>query len=283
VPNGQDGMSGVKFTPDQTTYTALGYRLYTPNWGQPLPGNATIGPNAGIPGPILRGRVGDTILVHFKNNDTHYGFPHSIHPHGVQYDPTSDGAWLAINPNKPGTAIPPGGTYTYRYVALPNSIGTWVYHDHSIPQSLTGGAPVPELGAELGLFGMVVIDDPAAPPVDREIYLFFHDVYADDIPSLAQDVDCFNGYAYIGNTPTFTAGLGQRVRWRIAALGKEFHVFHLHGHRWLMNGQFTDTQILGPATTTTFDYLEGNPGNWLYHCHVVDHMMGGMVGQYVVE
>ena len=32
-----------------------------------------------------------------------------------------------------------------------------------------------------------------------------------------------------------------------------------------------------------FDYVEENPGTWLYHCHVIDHMMGGMVGHYVVH
>jgi hypothetical protein len=26
------------------------------------------------------------------------------------------------------------------------------------------------------------------------------------------------------------------------------------------------------------EYIEDNPGRWLYHYHVVDHMMVGMVG-----
>lgn len=26
-----------------------------------------------------------------------------------------------------------------------------------------------------------------------------------------------------------------------------------------------------------------SPGKWLYHWHVVDHMMGGMIGHYVVS
>ncbi|MEU7095650.1 multicopper oxidase domain-containing protein [Kitasatospora aureofaciens] len=26
----------------------------------------------------------------------------------------------------------------------------------------------------------------------------------------------------------------------------------------------------------------GQPGDWIYHCHVTDHMMGGMVGRYKV-
>jgi FtsP/CotA-like multicopper oxidase with cupredoxin domain len=33
----------------------------------------------------------------------------------------------------------------------------------------------------------------------------------------------------------------------------------------------------------SFDFIEDNPGKWLYHCHVTDHMMGGMSGLYVVE
>jgi FtsP/CotA-like multicopper oxidase with cupredoxin domain len=76
--------------------------------------------------------------------------------------------------------------------------------------------------------------------------------------------------------------MGERIRWRVAALGKEFHAFHIHGHRWLFNGRFDDTLVLGPATTVTFDLVEDNPGTWLYHCHVTDHFMGGMVGRYVV-
>ena len=36
-----------------------------------------------IPGPLLRARVGDRLLVHFKNLDTLYKRPHSMHFHGV--------------------------------------------------------------------------------------------------------------------------------------------------------------------------------------------------------
>jgi len=77
--------------------------------------------------------------------------------------------------------------------------------------------------------------------------------------------------------------VGDRVRWHIAVLGKEFHVFHVHGHRWQTNGQFTDTHLLGPSMAASFEFVEDNPGKWLYHCHVTDHMMGGMTGLYVVE
>jgi FtsP/CotA-like multicopper oxidase with cupredoxin domain len=282
VPSGYDSMMNVNYTSDQTSFIALGYRAYTPHWQRLLPGGAAIGPNTGIPGPTLRAEVGDTIILHFRNNDTYYGFPHSIHPHGVRYTPANDGAWSGLDPHKPGTAVKPGETYTYTYTAGPNSVGAWLYHDHSVPQSIGQAAPDPELGAMLGLFGMIAVTNAETPAVDAEHILFLHDLYAAVVPTLAQDFDCFNGQAFVENTPVFRAKVGQRVRWRVAALGKEFHVFHLHGHTWVRDGRCEDAAVLGPATTLTLDYLEDTPGTWLYHCHVTDHMMGGMMGRYLV-
>jgi FtsP/CotA-like multicopper oxidase with cupredoxin domain len=42
--------------------------------------------------------------------------------------------------------------------------------------------------------------------------------------------------------------------------------------------RFDDSLVLGPSSTLTFDYVEDNPGDWLCHCHVAMHMMGGMIG-----
>lgn len=290
VPNGRDNATGTSFTPAQTSLWAIGYRAYTPNWGAPLDGDDDIGPNTGIPGPVLRAEVGDMIVVHFRNNDTHYRFPHSMHAHGVHYDPASDGAWLADDPSKPGTAVEVGESYTYTWRCPPSSVGSWPYHDHSMAQSLvlpsstanptgmTGGG-VMELNAQLGLFGMLAITARHTAPADREFVLFFHDLYRADIPSIAQDLDCFNGYAYVDNTPTFVSKVGDRVRWRVAALGKEIHVFHTHGHRWHDGGRFRDSVTIGPSESLTVEYVEDDPGDWLYHCHVTDHMMGGMMGR----
>jgi FtsP/CotA-like multicopper oxidase with cupredoxin domain len=284
VPGGTDQMMGMTFKPSDSSFWAVGYRAYTPGWGSPLPADDDIGPNTGMPGPNLRASVGDTVKIHFRNNDTHYRWPHSMHTHGFRYDPMSDGGFLAVSPSTPGTGVAPGESYTYTWTALRNSVGTWLYHDHAAAQGLTADGPVMELNAELGMFGLVAITDDDTPRVDREHFLFFHDVYQADIPALAQDYDCFNGASYLGNTPTFTAKVGERVRWRVAALGKEFHVFHIHGHRWRSQatGLFTDSEMLGPSTTLTVEYTEDNPGDWIYHCHVTDHMAGGMVGRYRV-
>lgn len=279
VPTGYDGMMGMHFKPTDSSYWAVGYVAYTPGWGKPLPGNDDIGPNTGIPGPILRGAVGDTIRVHFRNNDAHYNVTHSMHPHGVHYTPDNDGAWFAADP-RPGAAVEVGKTYTYEWQVRPNSVGTWVYHDHA---NTSGPEMTMEFGAELGLFGFLVLTDRHTKPVKKEFFTFLHDLYQADVPSLSQDYDCFNGHSYLGNTPTLTAKVGDTIRWHIASLGKEFHVFHLHAHRWSFNGQFVDTMLLGPSMATSFEFVADNPGKWLYHCHVVDHMMGGMTGLYIIQ
>jgi len=280
VPTGLDAMMAMKFEANQSSYWAVGYVAYTPNWGQPLPASDDIGPNTGIPGPVFRGSVGDTIRVHFRNNDSHYRYPHSMHPHGVLYTPENDGAWIATDV-QPGTKVEFGQTYTYEWHVRPNSVGTWVYHDHSTMVTI-GSNMLMEYSAELGMFGFLVLTDASTKPATKEFFTFLHDVYQADIAVLGQDFDCFNGSSYLGNTPTFTAKVGDTIRWHVGALGKEFHAFHLHGHRWSSNGQFVDVVQLGPANATSFDFVADNPGKWLYHCHVTDHMMGGMVGMYII-
>jgi FtsP/CotA-like multicopper oxidase with cupredoxin domain len=133
------------------------------------------------------------------------------------------------------------------------------------------------------LFGMIIVESPQDAPADRENAVVFHDLYCDDLGALSQDFDCINGYSFLSNTPTFEAKVGERVRWRVAAIGKEKHVFHIHGHRWKSGGRYTDTMILGPGSTATIEYIEDSPGSWLYHCHVTEHMMGGMAGLYLVK
>ncbi|MFC4036477.1 multicopper oxidase domain-containing protein [Streptomyces polygonati] len=322
APSGSDGMTGMRFTDAQTTFQAVGFRAYTRDWGRPLDADAGpggIGPNSGIPGPVIRGEVGDVIKVHFKNNDTFYKWPHSMHPHGVRYDPDNDGGWMADDPKRPGTAVPFGATYTYVWRCTSGSVGSWPYHDHAAPQSVAhttatdtgtgtgsgsatgsgtesgtgmrmeaaghgggGAGPVMEIGAELGLFGMIAVTDERTPKVDREFVLFFHDVSAADAPSLAQDMSLCNGGAFVDNAPTFTARAGERVRWRVSTLGNSFHTFHIHGHRWRTADGWVDTQLVGPATTLTVEYREDNPGDWIYHCHLPGHMMRGMAGRYRV-
>lgn len=287
VPTGIDGQTGNTFSPTQTSFWAIGYQAFTPGWGKPLPGNDDIGANTGIPGPIIRAQVGDTIRVHFRNNDTHYKAAHSISPHAVRGAPESDGGWSWMLRDRPGTAVNVGETYTYEWTAIPRSVGTWPYHDHSKDFDPGRGVSVMEAGAELGLIGMLAITDQNTPAVDTELTTIWHSFYSSDIPGLSQDFHCLDGLAYLGNTPTKQAKVGQRVRWRIVSLGNDFHTFHIHAHTWSYAGELTDCVVIGPGVGHSFEYVEDNPGTWYYHCHVPMHVMGpgmgGMIGLYTVS
>jgi FtsP/CotA-like multicopper oxidase with cupredoxin domain len=265
VPNGHDAIDGTMFEPFKTVFPTVVYRRYTKSWRRPLPNNPTDAGNQDlIPGPLLHARVGDRIVVHFKNRDTLYRHNHSMHFHGVQYKPSSDGAYL---PGFSGrdAVVAPGGTWTYRLRAESDSVGAWPYHDHStsMDDSISGG-----------MYGMLSILGARERAPDREFVVVFHP---------HGDFETIDERAFVGNTPVFRSRVGQLVQWDVMAMGSEHHTFHVHGHRWLTPGRVPrDTQTVGPAESFRFRWIERDPGTWLYHCHVEDHMMRGMIGIYRV-
>jgi FtsP/CotA-like multicopper oxidase with cupredoxin domain len=94
-----------------------------------------------------------------------------------------------------------------------------------------------------------------------------------------------NGYIY-GNLPGLEMNEGERVRWYLLGLGSEndLHSAHWHGLRALEDGRRrTDTVELLPASMKVADMVVDNPGAWLFHCHVADHMANGMFALVTVH
>jgi len=128
-----------------------------------------------------------------------------------------------------------------------------------------------------------------------------------------------NGRKYLGNTPTLVAGPNTKMRFGLVGMNMlTFHTFHLHGHRWVIPGpqqgnnppgtiqnqpqiqavsQFEDTKIFGPANSFSFTINQGSfmgsrftpdpsrasgLGEWHMHCHVLGHMMEGMMGSLLI-
>jgi hephaestin len=92
-----------------------------------------------------------------------------------------------------------------------------------------------------------------------------------------------NGYLY-GNMPVMTMHKGDHVRWYLISLGNgfNFHTPHWHGNVVTVNGSRTDVILLSPAQMVTADMVPDNVGTWMYHCHVSEHMMAGMMALYRV-
>ena len=93
-----------------------------------------------------------------------------------------------------------------------------------------------------------------------------------------------NGYIY-GTGPMMTMKKGERVRWYLVALGEQFSVHspHWHGNVVLHDGKRTDVITLMQAQMETVDMVPDNPGIWMFHCHIDDHMDAGMATLYKVE
>ena len=264
VPNGRDAIDGRRFSPAETVIQTVVYRRFGRGWRKPhrVSNNAA---SNGFIGPLIRARVGDRILVHFKNMDTLRKRPHSMHFHGVHYRPESDGAYVPGFSTR-GANVKPGESYTYTLEARPGSAGAWPYHDHSpsMAESIGGG-----------LYGALSILGPTEPAPDREHVVFF---------AAHRNFMTINGRAFVGNTPVYRGRVGDLVQWDVLSLGDDFHTFHVHGHRWRApDGTPTDTKTLGPAESFRVRWREDAPGSWLYHCHVESHMAAGMIGLYRVS
>lgn len=263
VPNERDAIMNREFAPSETIFPTVVYRRYTRGWKRRLP-NSDPGsqPGSFIPGPLLRARVGDRIVVHFRNKDPLE--PHSMHFHGVHYRPSSDGAYVP-GFSGPDADVKPGKSWTYRLRAGRDSFGVWPYHDHS---------PSMEQSIQGGLYGTLSIFGRHERLPDRELVVYFE---------LSHGFAMIDGRAFVGNTPVMRSRVGDLVQWDVLALGSEHHTFHVHGHRWLELGTPRDTKTLGPAESFRIRWREEDPGTWLYHCHVEQHMMNGMIGIYRVS
>ncbi len=338
APSGRDMMMDMPFDPIAKGFTEPGphqigrvnkkavYHEYTDATFTTLKPRAPEDQYLGILGPIIRGEVGDTLKIVFKNNATH---PYGMHPHGVLYQKDSEGADYndsTVGPDKEDGCVAPGATHTYTWQAVnrsgpgPNDPSSvfWLYHSHC--DELRDVAS--------GLFGMIVITrrgmalpDGRPKDVDHEFATMFIAIneneswYLDDnikehttdpkgvnrgefglltatgiAGTIANTGFVFtnvkwsiNGYIY-GNTPMMTMKKGDRVRWYVATLGdfNNAHTPHWHGNTVLVAGQRTDVVSVVSAQMITADMVPDAPGIWLYHCHISDHMLAGMMARYQV-
>jgi FtsP/CotA-like multicopper oxidase with cupredoxin domain len=81
----------------------------------------------------------------------------------------------------------------------------------------------------------------------------------------------------------------QRGRSYVLALHNDtrwHHPMHLHGHSFRVirrNGQPTryrewqDTVLMDPQERVDIVFVADNPGDWMFHCHILEHQDGGMM------
>lgn len=86
--------------------------------------------------------------------------------------------------------------------------------------------------------------------------------------------------------PLATLEQGKTYIFNLKNVTQYHHPIHLHGHTFTvleMNGKpvtpfHTDTVLLGKNGYAKAAFVADNPGQWMYHCHVIEHMKTGLMG-----
>jgi nitrite reductase (NO-forming) len=167
-----------------------------------------------VPGPILRGKVGDIFTVTLRNKGT---LDHSIDFHASKV------AW-----SDEMRSIKPGEQLVYRFEAKHS--GIFMYHCGTAPA-------LHHIGN--GMFGAVIIDPPDLPPVDKEFTLVQSELYLgpngkeSDLAKMktdAWDAVVFNGYVNQYRDQPIQVDPNQRIRvWVLDAGPSENSSFHVVG------------------------------------------------------
>jgi nitrite reductase (NO-forming) len=168
-----------------------------------------------VPGPVLRGKVGDLFRITFVNDGT---MGHSIDFHASKVDPADE-----------MRTIQPGEQLVYEFEA--KHAGAWMYHCGSTPVLHHTGN---------GQYGVLIVDPPDLPEVDHEYVFVQSEFYLGpegepgDLTKMMNedwDIVAFNGYAnQYAHDPIDDVAPDERVRiWLLNAGPSENSAFHVIG------------------------------------------------------
>ncbi|XP_065772418.1 hephaestin isoform X4 [Muntiacus reevesi] len=284
----KDGLLGSRYKKAVfREYTDGTFRVQRPRTGSEE--------HLGILGPLIRGEVGDILIVVFKNNASR---PYSMHAHGVLESSTG---WPL--------AAEPGEVLTYQW-NIPERSGpglndsacvSWIYYSAVDPiKDMYSGLVGPLAICRKGIL------EPygGRRDMDREfalLFLIFDEnkswyleenvkTYGSQDPGRVNLQDetflesnkmhAINGKLY-ANLMGLTMYQGERVAWYMMAMGQDIdlHTVHFHAESFLyQSGESyrADVVDLFPGTFEVVEMVASNPGTWLLHCHVTDHVHAGM-------
>uniref|UniRef100_A0A8V5G0V6 Ceruloplasmin n=1 Tax=Melopsittacus undulatus TaxID=13146 RepID=A0A8V5G0V6_MELUD len=284
----ENGLLGSK-------YKKAVYREYTDGTFQTPKDRINGDEHLGILGPFLWAEVGDILNIVFKNNATR---PYSIHAHGV----------LERETGQPQVANP-GDIVTYRW-EVPERSGPgpsdsacvpWIYYSMVDPvkdmySGLIGPLKICRRGAlrsdgirknvkrEFALL-FLVFDENQSWYLEENVEKYSKGNHKeinllDDKFVESNKMHAINGRLY-ANLPGLTMFQGELVNWYLLGMGQEIdvHTVHFHAETFIYkNGKSyrADVVDLFPGTFEMVEMLVGNPGTWLLHCHVSDHIHAGM-------
>jgi FtsP/CotA-like multicopper oxidase with cupredoxin domain len=86
--------------------------------------------------------------------------------------------------------------------------------------------------------------------------------------------------------PLIRLDLGRSYVFAMANDTAWHHPMHLHGHAFrviarngapTMHREWRDTVLLDPGERVDIAFVADNPGDWMFHCHILEHQAAGMM------
>jgi hypothetical protein len=247
-----------------------------------VPAFAEVGAPAMLPGPLVRVPAGTRMRITVRNALAQPATVHGLHDHRGPRD---------------SVVLAPGETRTVRFDAT--VAGTFAYF------ARTNAAPTLfSRRDDSQLVGAFIVDRAGADPVRanaRERILVMT-AWDDSLRNPASPYGPRQVYAINGRSWPFTERLtydeGDSVRWRVLNLSQHSHPMHLHGTYFRVQARgmpFADTafggaarlavtESLGAGATMSIAWVAERPGNWLFHCHLINHIDEALrLGDAVVD
>jgi manganese oxidase len=223
-----------------------------------------VGRGLQIPGPLVRVPQGTEMRV-----SVHNLLSETVFVHGLNTHPATDEKVLEAAPDETKDAIFSAG-----------EPGTYLYWASIEPAT----TPLARVSADIPLSGAFVVDAPGAGNGDRIFVL--GDWAKNELTQNLQRVLTINGKTW-PFTKRLEATAGQPEHWRIVNATNGPHPMHLHGFYFHVEGvgdgdreryyapaevRMVNTEVVPAGHTFDLTWTPDRPGNWLFHCHFLEHM-----------
>ena len=234
-----------------------------------------VGRPAEIPGPLIRVPEGTGIQFSVRNMIS----AAALVIHGLHTRPGNPDETIQLAPGeRREVRFRTGKPGTYYYWA-----------------TTTGKALPDRYGVDSQLNGALIVDSQGKRTDDRVFMIGWWEnpelrARGGDPFTKGRNAIVINGRAW-PYTERLTYRVGDSVHWRCINAAQGNHPMHLHGSYYTVDSigdgehdpslsteqrRLVVTELMRPGTTMSLTCTPPQPGNWLFHCHVLAHISPGL-------
>ena len=215
------------------------------------------------PGPLVRVPEGTELHISVRNQ-----LPVRVTVHGL---------FERGREEREPLKLAPGETKTVQFLA--GAPGTYLYWGQT-----SKGSIADRTDKETMLSGAFIVDPRGAVLEDRVFVLQRYN--KDELKPTFEMINSINGKSW-PDTERLNLSIGKAAHWRVLNASDWRHPMHLHGFYFRVDGVSDDvrakdyaeserrmvvTELVEPAHAFMMSWVPERAGNWLFHCHLLEHM-----------